>query len=124
MSEEEEMVTIGEIRLGAVAFVASQEGILPREFTDACKAVMAAHKSKYDRWREGISISKEMLHYKTSWGKDEADLMAASLQMLDAIVNSFAAWKGGRYQATLRDSEMDAIRSAVPADVAREVLGE
>lgn len=96
----------------------------------ACRAALAARKTKYERWRDGladigyrtngrIAINEEVLAIQ---GHGTARLMAAAPELLDALIDEVRACGFSMRQA--EDTTLEAIRKALPADVAAEVLGE
>jgi hypothetical protein len=91
---------------------------------DACQAALDARKSKLERWRETISIPREMLHCKTSWSANNAKLMAAAPLLLEALITVMRDTSGEIDPEGWESCAYEAIRAAVPEEVAAEILGE
>lgn len=143
MSKKEETVTI---EWPVSLLDACEHGRVSNNITeiqDILRAARLARKSKYERWREAFHtvpafweddldgetrrssgfVRKPQLYYS----RNEAKLMAAAPQLLEALIGELRVHRAqGEYGAWpdyLRRTK-DAIRAALPKDVAHEVLDD
>ncbi len=108
----------------------------------ACEAALDARKSPYDRWRETLFLPWERqpgnsatvtdprfsvrpgIHSSSSHSDELDQLMAAAPGMLVALV-AIIAWRQWLVPAPeIWAAARDAIRAAVPADVADYLLAD
>lgn len=137
MSDESEMVTI-ELPVSAATAYAESDAIYGSQHQKAvmaaCKAALEARKSKYEKWREQLEVPWELgVHGEVrdalssvinnmdndSCTLDQARLMAAAPQLLEALIHFIGMPLKG---SALDRQVIDAIRAALPEDVASEVL--
>ena len=103
---------------------------LNEALAEACHKALEARKSKYERWREMIdnaynrppisNAPKLVADYYR--GSHPGKLLMAAPQLLDALIEARRVYKR---EAGWGDSSHDnAIRAALPEDVADEVLND
>lgn len=103
-------------------------------FCEQCKAGVDARKSKYEKWQgfrrlpwrqgeqsECLKVFDNTFLKMPSNG-DDAKLVAAAPQMLDACIKVFRFIKGVKGNSVSYDTLVNIIRAALPDDVADEVL--
>lgn len=104
-------------------------------FCSQCKAGIDARQTKYEEWLEfrglpwGPSESGAIVIDSAGSSvfnnTEDMTLVAAAPQMLDALLNAFMVVRNAPNVATAyKDTIREAIRAALPDDVADEVLGE
>ena len=96
------------------------------EMITICRKALAARKSLYERWREGIPVrtqrGKELRTSNTTVTcqyESEAKLLAAAPQLLKALIVAHKMLKG---LGVIDGNQCEAICEALPEPVADEVL--
>jgi hypothetical protein len=137
--DKQEMVTI-EVplewaKLRASKPITPHQGVDPSHVDAACRAALEARKTKLERWREAMGFPWELNIYSLillradsardvlgDCTTDEARLMAAAPQLLEALIAEYL--DPGNCEQQRVSLVEGALKAALPEDVADEVLGE
>jgi hypothetical protein len=98
--------------------------------TSVCKKALDARQTLYEKWqesrrlpwRQSLTTVYDDSSIKMPDDQIDAMLVAAAPQMLDALLESKKYFDGHRHDYPWKDVT-EAIRAALPDDVADEVLG-
>ncbi len=126
---KDETITI-EVPVEWVEFKGNNSnGQIPKhkEMVQICREALDARKSKYDSWLEGVLKGWENIAgnlTRDNYMSVDVKLMAAAPEMLDALVEIYRQGvSNGITKDIMFDSLIEAIRAALPEDIADEVLG-